>query len=174
MAPRDVPPQLESQPNSPQYIPQEEDPFEIVVMVPIWEEAQEATEESQQLPQNNGNNDNDNDHEEEEEDHEAKQEEGNDDEDKDVEDYTPVSNSKKEKMYCNTNEIKTTGNEALIPTGRLRDLVNRIDIPTSSLESREFRALDEKSTRRSWRSSTGLVWSAGTRVQLLEPLTRMK
>jgi hypothetical protein len=48
MAPRDVPPQQEPQPDSPQYVPQEEDPFEIVVMVPVGE-AQEAIEEAQQL-----------------------------------------------------------------------------------------------------------------------------
>jgi hypothetical protein len=41
MAPRDVPPQQEPQPDSPKYVPQEEDPFE--VMVPTGEEAQEAT-----------------------------------------------------------------------------------------------------------------------------------
>jgi hypothetical protein len=34
MAPRDVPPQLERQHDSPQYVPQEEEPFEIVVVVP--------------------------------------------------------------------------------------------------------------------------------------------
>jgi hypothetical protein len=35
-----VPPQLEPQLDSPQYVPREEDPFEIVVMVPAGEEAQ--------------------------------------------------------------------------------------------------------------------------------------
>jgi hypothetical protein len=33
-------------------------------------------------------------------------------------------------MYHDTDEIKTAGNEALIPIGRLRDLLNRIDITT--------------------------------------------
>jgi hypothetical protein len=104
IAPRDVPPQQEPQPNSLQYAPQEDDPFEIVVMVL-------AGEESQQLPQNNGNNDNhdnDNEHEEEEEDYEA-EEEGSDNEDKDDDDYTPLSDSEKEKMYHNADEIKTSG-----------------------------------------------------------------
>jgi hypothetical protein len=49
IAPRDVPPQQEPQHDSPQYVPQEEDPFEIVVMVLTGEDAQEATEEAQQL-----------------------------------------------------------------------------------------------------------------------------
>jgi hypothetical protein len=38
--------------------------------------------------------------------------------------------SEKEKMYREADEIKTTRNKALIPTGRLRDLLNRIDITT--------------------------------------------
>jgi hypothetical protein len=50
MAPRDVPPQPEPQLNSPQYVHQEEDPFEIMVMIPVGEEFQEAIEEAQQLP----------------------------------------------------------------------------------------------------------------------------
>jgi hypothetical protein len=39
IAPRDVLPQQEPQLDSSQYIPQEEDPFEIVVMVPVGEDA---------------------------------------------------------------------------------------------------------------------------------------
>jgi hypothetical protein len=58
-----VTPQPELQPNSLQHVPQEEDSFEIVVMVPAGEDTQDA----QQLPQNNNHNNN-NDHEEEEED----------------------------------------------------------------------------------------------------------
>jgi hypothetical protein len=97
-------------------------------MVPVGQDAQEATEEAQQLPQNNGNNnDHDNDQEEEEEDNEA-EEEDNDGEDD--EDYTPLSDSEKEKMYREADEIKTAENEALIPTVRLRDMLNRIDITT--------------------------------------------
>jgi hypothetical protein len=41
-----------------------------------------------------------------------------------------LSDSKKEKMYHNTDEIKTTRNEAPIPTDRLRDLLNCINITT--------------------------------------------
>jgi hypothetical protein len=115
--PRDVPPQSEPQPDTPQYVPQEEDSFEIMVTVPVGEDTQEA----QQLPQNDNNN---NDHEDDDE------EEGNKDEDKDDEDYTPLSDSKKEKVYHDGEEIKTVANEAPIPTGRQRDLLNCIDITT--------------------------------------------
>jgi hypothetical protein len=36
----------------------------------------------------------------------------------------------KDEMFHNTDEIKTFGAEAPIPTGRLRDLLNRINITT--------------------------------------------
>jgi hypothetical protein len=55
-----------------------------------------------------------------------------------------LSDFEKDKMYCEADEIKTIGNEALIPTSRLRDLLNRIDITTPP----EFRIR---------RSSKGLV-----------------
>jgi hypothetical protein len=42
MALRDVPPQPELQPDSPRYVPQEEDSFEIMVTVPAGEDTQEA------------------------------------------------------------------------------------------------------------------------------------
>jgi hypothetical protein len=51
------PPPLEPQPNSPQYVPEREHSFEIVVTVPAGEDMQDA----QQLPQNNNQ-----DHQEEE------------------------------------------------------------------------------------------------------------
>jgi hypothetical protein len=41
-----------------------------------------------------------------------------------------LSDAEKEEMYCDTDEIKTFGNEAPIPTGRLKDLLNRINITT--------------------------------------------
>jgi hypothetical protein len=104
--------------------------------------------EDQQLPQNDGNNDNDN----------ANIINNNDDEsdnkgdDEDNKDYTPLSDSEKEKMYHDANEIKTSRNEASIPTGRLWDLLGCIDI-TTALEFRikrvphpgreEYRAAEE-------------------------------
>jgi hypothetical protein len=95
-------------------------------MVPIGEEMQEA----QQLLQNDHNN----------YDHEDEEEQGNDDEGEDDEDYTPLSDSKKEKVYHDANEIKTVKNEAPIPNGRLRDLLNCID-NTTPLEYRIKRVL---------------------------------
>jgi hypothetical protein len=41
-----------------------------------------------------------------------------------------LSDSEKEKMYCEADEIKTTENEAMIPIDEPRDLLNRVDITT--------------------------------------------
>jgi hypothetical protein len=88
-----------------------------VVAVPVGEDTQEA----QQVPQND---DHDNDYGEEEE------EEGNKAEGEDDEDYTPLSDAEKDEMFHDADEIKTTENEAPIPTGRLRDLLNHLNIST--------------------------------------------
>jgi hypothetical protein len=82
LVPRNVPPQPEPQHDSPQYIPQGDGSFEIVVTVPAGEDTQEA----QQML--------------------------------------------KDETFHDAHEIKTFGDEALIPTGRLRDLLNRINITT--------------------------------------------
>jgi hypothetical protein len=66
----------------------------------------------------------------EEEDNEEEEEDGNKAEGEEDEDYTPWSNAEKDKTFHNTDEIKTFGVEALIPTGRLKDLLNRINITT--------------------------------------------
>jgi hypothetical protein len=95
-------------------------------MAPERREPQGAPVEEPQLPQNN---DHDNDHREEEN-NEEEEEEGNKDEDEDDEDYTPWSNAEKDEIFHDAGEIKTFGNEAPIPTGRLRDLLNRINITT--------------------------------------------
>jgi hypothetical protein len=121
-----VPPPPEPQPDSPQYVPQGEDSFEIVVTVSIGEDTQEA----QQLPQNDNHN-----NDQEEEENEEEEEEGNKAEGEDDEDYTPLSNAEKDEMFHDTNEIKTFVDEAPIPTGRLRDLLNHINITTPT----EFR-----------------------------------
>jgi hypothetical protein len=116
LAPRNVPPQQESWHNS----PQEDEPVEIVVTVPAREDSQEA----QSMPQNH-------DHDQrEEENNEKEEEEGNKAEGKDDEDYTPWSNTVKDETFHDVDEIKTFGNEAPIPTGRLRDLLNCINITT--------------------------------------------
>jgi hypothetical protein len=67
----------------------------------------------------------------EEEDNEKEQEGGNKAEGEEDEDYTPWSNTGKDKIFHDTDEIKTFGDEASIPTGRLRDLLKHINITTS-------------------------------------------
>jgi hypothetical protein len=109
ISPLDVPPPPEPQPDSPQYIPQGEDSFEIVVTVPAGED----TQETQQLPQKD-----------------EEEEEGNKAEGENDEDYTPLSNAEKDETFCNADEIKTTGNEASIRSGRLRDLLDHLNIAT--------------------------------------------
>jgi hypothetical protein len=116
LAPRDVPPQQEPQPDS----PQEEEPFEIVVTVPAREDLQEA----QLMPQNHDLD------QQEEEDNEKEEEGGNKAEGEEDEDYTPWSNAKKDETFHDADEIKTFGDEAPIPTGRLRDLLNHMNITT--------------------------------------------
>jgi hypothetical protein len=90
------------------------------VTVPAGEDSQEA----QPMPQNH-------DHDQQEEENNAKEEEeGNKAEGEDDEDYTPWSNAEKDEMFHDTDEIRTFGNEAPIPTFRLRDLLNHINIIT--------------------------------------------
>jgi hypothetical protein len=97
-----------------------------VIVAPERQEPQGASIEEPQLPQNN---DHDND-QKEEENNEKEEEEGNKAEGEDDEDYTPWSNAEKDETFHDTDEIKTFRNEAPIPTGRLRDLLNRINITT--------------------------------------------
>jgi hypothetical protein len=113
LAPRDVPPQQEPQSDS----PSEEEPFEIVVTVPAGEDSQEA----QPMPQN---------HDQQEEEDNEKEEDDNKAEGEEDEDYTPWSNVEKDEIFHNADEIKTFGDEAPIPTGRLRDLLKHINITT--------------------------------------------
>jgi hypothetical protein len=126
LAPRNVLPQQEPQYNS----PQEDEPFEIMVTVPTGEDSQEA----QPMLQNHDHD------QQEEENNEKEEEEGNKAEGEDNEDYTPWSNAEKDETFHDADKIKTFGNEAPIPTGRLRDLLNRINI-TTLLELRIKRIL---------------------------------
>jgi hypothetical protein len=76
------------------------------------------------MPQNN-------DHDQrEEENNEKEEEEGDKADGEGDEDYTPWSNTEKDETFHGADEIKTFGDEAPIPTGRLRDLLNRINITT--------------------------------------------
>jgi hypothetical protein len=94
-----------------------------VVTIPVGEDSQEA----QPMPQNQ-------DHYQQEEEDNEKEEEGGNKAEED-EDYTPWSNTEKDEIFHDADEIKTFGDEAPIPTGRMRDLLNHINITTPS----EFR-----------------------------------
>jgi hypothetical protein len=91
-----------------------------VVTIPVGEDSQEA----QPMPQNHDHD------QQEEEDKEKEEEGGNKAEGEEDEDYTPWSNAEKDEIFHNADEIKTFGDEAPIPTGRLRDLLNHINITT--------------------------------------------
>jgi hypothetical protein len=67
----------------------------------------------------------------EEEDNEKEEEDGNKAEGEEDEDYTPWSNTEKDEIFHDADEIKTFGDEAPIPTGRLRDLLNHLNITTA-------------------------------------------
>jgi hypothetical protein len=70
-------------------------------------------------------------HDQQEEEDNEKEEEGiNKAEGEEDEDYTPWSNAEKDETFHDADEIKTFGDEALIPTSRLRDLLNYINITT--------------------------------------------
>jgi hypothetical protein len=140
-------------------------------MAPERQEPQGAPVEEPQLPQNN---DHDNDHREEEN-NEKEEEEGNKAEGEDDEDYTPWSNAEKDETFHDADEIKTFRNEALIPTSRLRDLLNHINITTlPEFKIKRFPLPGKKSIRKSWRSSVDLMCSADTRDQPSGPLARMQ
>jgi hypothetical protein len=91
-----------------------------VVTVPVGEDSQEA----QPMPQNHNHD------QQEEEDNEKEEEGGNKAEGEKDEDYTPWSNAEKEEIFYDADEIKTFGDEAQLPTGRVRDLLNHINITT--------------------------------------------
>jgi hypothetical protein len=64
-------------------------------------------------------------------DHDQQEEEGgNKAEGEEDEDYTPWSNAEKDEIFHYADEIKTFGDEAPIPNGRLRDLLKHINITT--------------------------------------------
>jgi hypothetical protein len=113
--PRNVLPQQEPQHDS----PQDDEPFKIMVTVSAGEDSQEA----QPMPQKD-------DHKREEEDNEKEEQGANKAEGEEDEDYTPWSNAEKDETFHDADEIKTFRDEAPIPTGRLRDLLNRINITT--------------------------------------------
>jgi hypothetical protein len=92
-----------------------------VVTVSTGEDSQEA----QPMPQNH-----DHDQQEEEDNEKEEEEGGNKAEGEEDEDYTRWSNAEKDETFHDADKIKTFGDEAPIPTGRLRDLLNHINITT--------------------------------------------
>jgi hypothetical protein len=155
-----VPSQQEPQPDS----PQEEEPCEIVVTVPAGEDSQEA----QPMPQNH-------DHDQQEEEDNEKEEGGNKAKGEEDEDYTPWSNTEKDETFHDADEIKTFGDEALIPTGELRDLLNHVNITTPP----EFRIKRIPCPgREEYKAIVEFIMdpmcSVDTRDQLSGPLTRMQ
>jgi hypothetical protein len=87
----------------------------------------------------------------EEEDNEREEEDGNKVEGKEDEDYTPWSKAEKDEIFHDADEIKTFGDEALIPTGRLRDLLQHINITTPP----EFRI--KRISRPGWEEYKAIV-----------------
>jgi hypothetical protein len=105
-------------------------------VAPEGQEPQGALAEEQQLPQNDeNNNNNDNvgniNHDDKNHDNDDENDNKNNDDVNDDEEYTPLIDSENEKMYCDTDELKSFGNEALIPTDRLRDLLGHVGITTA-------------------------------------------
>jgi hypothetical protein len=101
-------------------------------VAPEGQEPQGALAEEQQLPQNDeNNNNNDNVGSINHDDKNHDNDDENDNKNNDDEEYTPLIDSENEKMYCDTDELKSFGNEALIPTDRLRDLLGHMGITTA-------------------------------------------
>jgi hypothetical protein len=102
-----VPQPQESQPDAPQYASQEEEPFEIELVVPESPIAQGSPAEEQQQP------------------------EGHDVEDKANEEHSPPSDTEDEKMYWDADEMESFGAEALVLASRLRALLEHLGITTT-------------------------------------------
>jgi hypothetical protein len=107
LAPRNVPPPQESQPDVPQEASQEEEPFEIELVVPESPTAQDSlAEEEQQLK------------------HQDIEDEAN-------EEYLPPSDVEDEKMYRDADEVESFGVKAPVLADRLRALLEHLGITTA-------------------------------------------
>jgi hypothetical protein len=93
-----VPALQEPHHDSPPHASQEEEPFEIELVVPGSQAAQGTPAEEEQ----------------QQEDHDV------DNEHKDDEEYSPLSDNEGEKLYRDADERESFGAKALIPTGKLR------------------------------------------------------
>jgi hypothetical protein len=106
LAPQDMPQPQESQPDIPQETTPEEEPFEIVLVVPESRTVQDSPAEEQQL-------------------------EDPGTEDKMDEEQLPLSDTEPEKLYRDADEVESFGAESLILTGRLRALLEHLGITTA-------------------------------------------
>jgi hypothetical protein len=106
LAPRNMPQPPESQPDIPQEATPEDEPFEIELVVPESPTAQDSPTEEQQL-----------------EDHDT--------EDKTDEEQPPLSDIEPEKMYRDADEVESFRAESPILAGRLRALLEHLDITTA-------------------------------------------
>jgi hypothetical protein len=108
LAPQNVSLPQESQPDVPQEASQEEEPFEIELVVPESPMAQDSPTEEQQ-----------------------QQLKDQDIEDKANEEYPPLSDAEDEKMYQDVDEVVSFGVEALVLAGWLRVLLEHLGITTA-------------------------------------------
>jgi hypothetical protein len=102
-----VPHPQESQPDVPQEASPEEEPFEIELVILESPIAQDSSAEEQQQP---------GDH---------------DTEDKTNEEHPAPSDTESEKMYRDADEVESFGAEAPVLAGRLRALLEHLDITTA-------------------------------------------
>jgi hypothetical protein len=107
LAPRNMSQPQESQPDAPQEASQEEEPFEIELVVPESPTAQGSPAEEQQQPKDQGI------------------------EDKANEEYPPSSNTEDEKLYRDVDEVESFEVEAPVLVGRLRALLEHLGITTA-------------------------------------------
>jgi hypothetical protein len=107
LAPRNVPQPQVSQPHVPQEALLEEEPFEIELVIPEGQTAQDSPAEEQQQPGDQ------------------------DTEDKTNEEHPPPSDTESEKMFRDADEVESFGAKAPVLTGRLRALLEHQGITTA-------------------------------------------
>jgi hypothetical protein len=151
LAPRNVPQPQESQPDVPQEASQEEEPFEIELVVPESPTAQDSpAEEQQQLKDK-------------------------DIEDKANEEYPRPSDAEDEKMYRDADEVESFGVKAPVLTGRLWLCWSTwASSPLPGIGSRKSRVQGGWSSKPSQRFSSDTESSANTGGQLSGPLVAMQ
>jgi hypothetical protein len=107
LAPQNMPQPQESHPDVPQEASPEEEPFGIELVVPESPTTQDSPAEEQQQPKDQNI------------------------EGKANEEYPPPSDTEDEKMYRDADEVESFGVETLVLTGRLRALLEQLDITTA-------------------------------------------